>query len=251
MDRVIARIGAAASGTVALNMSQKIKAARTKFQDAVINGDTAVDADGFDGLDKALVGTSTEFNAGKVTDWTDFDTNARAEHKALDVIDEFLSLLDGAPTVILGNKKGLARVRAAVRRAGQYTKDPVEGLLGPNGRPITRETYGNVLLVDPGEKAGTNSPIIPVATRNRRNRVHDRTDRSLRLPCRARRVPRRVRRRRSDRAVVAAGLLHFRCGEEGRGGTRTRGRRSQGNEGRSGIPQHQGPVARPHHPIHL
>lgn len=165
IDRVIAKIGPTASGAIALNMSQKIKAARTKFQDAIINGDTAVDAASFDGLDKALVGTSTEFNAGKVTDWTDFDTNARAEHKALDVIDEFLSLLDGAPTVILGNAKALARVRAAVRRAGQYVKDPVEGLLGPNGRPIVREQYGNVLLVDPGAKAGTNNPIIPIATR--------------------------------------------------------------------------------------
>ncbi|OZE88038.1 phage capsid protein [Rhodococcus sp. 15-649-1-2] len=162
VDRVIAKIGPAASGTVALNMSQKIKAAITKFQDAVINGDTAVDADGFDGLDKALVGTSTEFNAGVTTNWTDFDTNARAEHKALDAIDEFLSLLDGAPTVILGNAKALARVRAAVRRAGQYVKDPVEGLLGPNGRPIVREQYGNVLLVDPGAKPGTNNPIIPI-----------------------------------------------------------------------------------------
>jgi hypothetical protein len=43
-----------------------------------------------------------------------------------------------------------------------YTKDPVEDLLGANGRPITRETYGNILLVDAGAKAGTNDPIIPV-----------------------------------------------------------------------------------------
>ncbi|MGM5065724.1 major capsid protein [Rhodococcus qingshengii] len=165
VDRVIASIGPAASGAVELNMAQKIKAARTKFQDAVINGDTAVDANGFDGLDKALVGSTTEFNAGKVTDWTDFDTNPRAEHKALDAIDEFLSLLDGAPTVILGNKSALARVRAAVRRANQYVKSPVDGLLGPDGRPIVRESYGNVLLVDPGEKDGSNSPIVPIATR--------------------------------------------------------------------------------------
>lgn len=165
VDRVIASLGPAASAAVELNIKQKTKAAVTMFQDLVINGDTATDANGFDGLDKALVGTSTEMNAGKVTDWTDFDTNARAEHKALDLIDEFLSLLDGTPTIIFGNAKVLARVRAAARRAGQYTKDPVEGLVGVNGRPITRESYGGVIFADPGAKAGSNNPIIPVANR--------------------------------------------------------------------------------------
>lgn len=162
VDRVIASLGPAASGSVSLNLANTITATTTKFQDAVINGDVATDANGFDGLDKALVGSVTEWNADKVTDWTDFDTNPRAEHKALDLIDEFLALLDGAPTLILGNAKALARVRAAARRAGQYTKNPVEGLLGANGRPITRETYGDIVFADPGAKAGSNSPIIPV-----------------------------------------------------------------------------------------
>jgi len=165
VDRVIAKVGPAASAAVSLNMSQKIKAANTRFQDAVINGDTAVDTNGFDGLDKALVGSTTEFRAGQVTDWTDFDTNARAEHKALDAIDEFLSLLDGAPSVVIGNSKSLARVRAAARRASMYTRDPVEGLIGVNGRPVVRETYGGVLLVDAGAKAGTNNPIVPILGR--------------------------------------------------------------------------------------
>ncbi|MER7726394.1 major capsid protein [Streptomyces sp. NPDC096323] len=165
IDRVIAKLGPGASGAVTLNMQQKIKAARTKFQDAVINGDTAVDEDGFDGLDKALSGSSTEFRLGEVTDWTDFDTDPRAEQKALDLLDEWLSMLDGAPSMVFGNSKALARVRALARRAGQYTKDPVDGLIGANGRPIVRESYGGVTFVDPGEQAGSNNPIIPVETR--------------------------------------------------------------------------------------
>ncbi|MFI6860182.1 major capsid protein [Streptomyces sp. NPDC050421] len=165
VDRVIAKLGPAASGAVALNLAQKIKAARTKFQDAVINGDVAVETDGFDGLDKALTGSATEFRAAVVTDWTDFDGGTRAEHKALDVIDEWLSLLDGSPTVILGNKTALARVRAAARRAGMYTKDPVDGLVGANGRPIVRETYGGIVFADPGDKAGASDPIIPIESR--------------------------------------------------------------------------------------
>ncbi|MGW1151974.1 major capsid protein [Streptomyces rubiginosohelvolus] len=165
IDRVVAKLGPAASGAVALNMNQKIKAARTTFQNAVINGDTAVEEDGFDGLDKALSGSSTEFRLGQVTDWTDFDTDPRAEQKALDLLDEWLSQLDGAPTMVFGNSKALARVRALARRAGQYTKDPVDGLIGANGRPIVRESYGGVTFVDPGAKPGTNDPIIPTETR--------------------------------------------------------------------------------------
>jgi hypothetical protein len=167
IDRVLAKIGPAASGSIALNMLQTIKATTTKFQDAVINGDTAVDANGFDGLDKALTGTSTEVGTGVVTDWRDFDTNPRAEHKALDAIDEFLAYLDGAPSVILGNKRALARVRAAARRAGMYTRNPVEGLFADLEQkvPVTREMYGNIAFLDPGSKPGTNNPIIPIVTR--------------------------------------------------------------------------------------
>lgn len=164
IDRVIAQIGA--PGEVALQMQQKIKATNAKFTDAVINGDTAVEANGFDGLDKALAGSATEINATTVTNWTDFDTDARAEHKALDLIDEFLANLDGAPTMIIGNAKALGRVRAAARRSGMYTRNPVEGLVGANGRPIEREQYGGIVFVDAGAKAGSNDPIIPIETRD-------------------------------------------------------------------------------------
>lgn len=165
VDRVLAKLGPAASSNIALNVSQKVKAATTKFNDELINGDVAVDANGFDGLDKALTGSSTEFRASSVTNWTDWDTVPSAVNKALDDIDEWLSLLDGIPTVVLGNQKALARVRAAARRSGMYTKDPIEGLIGANGRPINRESYGGITFVDPGNQAGTNNPIIPIEAR--------------------------------------------------------------------------------------
>jgi hypothetical protein len=158
VDRVVANMGPAASGAIALNITQKVKAATTLFQDSVINGDVATDANAFDGLDKALTGSSTE-DATSKPDWTDVSDNG---FKILDSLDAFLSMLDGDPTVLVGNAKALAKIRAAGRRTSQYVKDPIEDLLGANGRPITRETYGNILLVDAGAKAGTNDPIIPV-----------------------------------------------------------------------------------------
>ena len=164
VDRVLARVGPAASGAVQLNMSQKIKAARTKFQDLVINGDTATDANGFDGLDKALTGSTTEFRVGEVTDWSALaDTESRLT--ALDDLDEFLSLLDGTPTILVGNTKLLAKVRSIVRGSGMYVRNPIEGLVGVNGRPIEREEYGGVIFADAGDQAGSTSPIIPVEGR--------------------------------------------------------------------------------------
>lgn len=159
IDRVLADIGPAASGAVTQQLMQKIKATTAKFQDAVINGDQATDANSFDGLDKALTGSSTEEKEAK-PDWTDMSDSG---FKILDSLDEFLSLLDGTPTVLVGNAKALARIRAAARRSSAWTKDPVEGLIGQGGRPITRETYGGITLVDAGPKAGTNDPIIPIA----------------------------------------------------------------------------------------
>lgn len=165
VDRVVAKIGPAASSAVSLNLSQKIKATATKFQDAVINGDTAVDVNGFDGLDKALTGSSTEFRAASVTDWSDLDTSQATKFTALDALDEFLALLDGTPTIVVGNQKALARVRAIVRRTSMYVREPIEGLVGQDGRPIYRESYGGILFADAGNQAGANTAIIPVETR--------------------------------------------------------------------------------------
>jgi hypothetical protein len=166
IDRVLGDIGPSLSGAVTLNMGQKIKAARTFFQDQVINGDSAVDENGFDGLNKALLGSTTEFRPTQVTDWTGITSQDDSAFGALDDLDEFLSLLDGTPTMLLGNTKALAKVRAIARRAGRHTVNPIEGLVGANGRPITRESYGDVYFVDPGDKAGSSDMIIPVVSRD-------------------------------------------------------------------------------------
>lgn len=163
VDRVLAQMGPSASDAVTLNLTQKIKAATAGFQDAVINGDTAENAAAFDGLDKALTGSATEMKPAEnqTFDWTDLA--ADKGFTALDTLDEFLGLLDGTPTIIVGNKKALARVRSLVRRTSMYVREPVSDLVGANGRPIERETYGGILFADAGEKAGSNDPIIPVA----------------------------------------------------------------------------------------
>lgn len=163
IDRILANIGPKGSDEVTRNINDKVKAAITLFQDTVINGDVGVNDKAFDGLDKALTGSSTEMKPTSGTyDWTDLE--GERGNTAIDTLDEFLDLLDGTPTIVVGNKKGLARVRAMVRRTSMYVREPIDGLANANGRPISRESYGGILFADAGEKAGSNDPIIPIAT---------------------------------------------------------------------------------------
>ena len=160
IDRVLGQIARGAE--VTFQMQQLIKATVTKFADELINGDTAVDANGFDGLDKALTGSTTEIGgADDVSDWTDLDA-AGVSQGALDRFDQFLGALDGEPTLILGNNLGLSKLRAIARRANMYTVSPVDGLVNTFGAPITRQLFGNVWMADPGDKAGSTQPIIPI-----------------------------------------------------------------------------------------
>lgn len=163
IDRILANVGPKGSDEVTRNINDKVKAAITLFQDTVINGDVGVNDKAFDGLDKALTGSSTEMKPTSGTyDWTDLEGEKGT--KAIDTLDEFLDLLDGTPTIVVGNKKALARVRAMVRRTSMYVREPIDGLANANGRPISRESYGGILFADAGEKAGSNDPIIPIAT---------------------------------------------------------------------------------------
>ncbi|MDX3019866.1 major capsid protein [Streptomyces acidiscabies] len=182
VDRVLSSLGQAQTNEVTFQMQQLLTAVRTRFQDELINGDIAVDANGFDGLDKVLTGQATEYlplNEGVTTgylDWTRGTIDTQAEAMAqLDVIDDFLSRIvpshtgggdQGVPgalppgvKAILGNTKSITRMRALARWAGIYTqtKDDL-------GRQI--ESYGPWTLVDLGDNALGAAPIIPIETRD-------------------------------------------------------------------------------------
>lgn len=152
LDRIIAGMGGIAD-EVQLQMTQKIKAAQALFNDTVINGDSAVDAKAFDGLDKALTGSSTEYIPSAAIDLSTsaaIDTNYKV---FLDQLDEFLMGLDGDPSAIMGNLKLIAKIRACARRAGAYTITRDEF-----GKQV--EKYNEIPLVDLGAKAGTNDPVV-------------------------------------------------------------------------------------------
>lgn len=155
IDRVIANMGGIVS-EVELQQSQKIKAAQALFNDTFINGDEAVDTNAFDGLDKALTGSTTEYNTGDTV--IDLSTSQLVTDNFqyfLDMLDEFLRGLDGEPSFIAGNTKLISKLRACARRAAMYQ-------VTKNDWGTNVESYGNIPFVDLGAKPGTNSDVVPI-----------------------------------------------------------------------------------------
>ncbi len=153
IDRVIAETSGAVD-EVQFQLQEKIKAASNLFHYTVINGDSAVDSKAFDGLDKALVGSSTELNTDSYINLSDtnaLDTNYK---KFMDMLDDFLSELDGKPTFLLGNSKLMTKIRAVARRAGYLT--PSEDAFG---RKV--DTFDGIPLIDLGYYVDENGLTIP------------------------------------------------------------------------------------------
>jgi hypothetical protein len=117
IDRVLANVGGLVD-EVNLQISQKIKATNALFNDALINGDSAVDANSFDGLNKAITGSSTEYNDSAFIDISDEANMNSNKNRLIDMLDEFLSGLDGEPTFIAGNSKLINKIKAIARGWG-------------------------------------------------------------------------------------------------------------------------------------
>lgn len=137
LDRVI--IGTAgAVDELAYQTEEKVKATASEFHNMVVNGDTA--KDGFDGLNKLLSGTESEVSSS-----ADLSTATEENSQALlDELDLFLSGLSKTATMFLANKKLIAKIKSAARRAGYYerTKDDF-------GRTV--EMYNGIILQDAGQ----------------------------------------------------------------------------------------------------
>lgn len=157
VDRVIQDTSGAIDELV-FQADEKIKATANFFTNCVING-TATGAAGsdkttgtFDGLNKLLSGSSTEYNAS--ADLSTSDNVTANYNQFLDELDEFISCLDGMPDMLLMNRKMLSKLRGIARRAGYYesTKDDF-------GRTV--ETYNGIALMDAGKfYNGTNTVDI-------------------------------------------------------------------------------------------
>ena len=154
VDRVIAEDEQQIIDHVMFQMEQKAKASIALFHDMFVNGDSGVGAGTtFDGLDKALTGSSTELTPAAAIDLnssTDIDSNWKA---FLDNLRKLRALMDGAPTLYLMNNDMYAVFQSVMDRAGinLLTKDNY-------GTEATQ--WGPSMVMALGDKPGTSNPII-------------------------------------------------------------------------------------------
>lgn len=150
IDRVLADVGAISE--VAFQLDQLIKATKAYFADQVINGDSAVTTDGFDGLSKALAGSSTEIGGGPVLDFTAVNTQILAL-QVVQRLNAWLGLMDGPPDALLMNSTAASWFSLIAALSGQ-----LRSATDAFGRPIA--TFRDIPIVDLGAKAGVSEDVV-------------------------------------------------------------------------------------------
>lgn len=135
----------------AVQTRMKVKAATYKYQDTFINGDTATDANAFDGLAKRLTGDQV-IEAG-ANGLPILGSNEAAQQAFLDKLDELIAAVRGGVDALYMNSPVLARLKSSARRLHFYDQTTDDF-----GRTVS--TYNGIPLLDIGEKAD-GTPIIP------------------------------------------------------------------------------------------
>lgn len=140
IDRVIKQ-AEGMYNNMAFQIDEKIKSAVGTFHNAMINGDASVDANAFDGLDKFLVGQSTEYNTDAVIDLSTMDkikTNADVFYEAL------LKLINSTGAQAIMVNEGMKTKIQTVARILGYKTESEEAF----GRTITTIGEGKVRIID-------------------------------------------------------------------------------------------------------
>ena len=146
----------------------KVKAAVYKFQGAFINGDTAVDANSFDGLKKRLTGGQV---IPLATNGAGVNVDDAGRHAFLDFLD---ALIAAVPGLTAGNgalyMNGLIRqqILSAMRRLNINVEpvgrlpEPLRVSVGPGATVTDAQlpTYNGIPLINIGENAD-GTLIIP------------------------------------------------------------------------------------------
>lgn len=176
IDRVIANLGGAATNEIIFQTQQLTVAATQRWLEEMINGDVAVDAAGFDGLNKALTGSATEFDPldnGVTAGYLDASAGVIDSHTKANLIFDYIDLwlssimpshmgggdagqsgmLPPGVKAILGNTRSIARLRALARWASIYRSEKNE-----LGQQV--DYYGEWRLLDMGDGQMGTAPII-------------------------------------------------------------------------------------------
>ncbi len=119
MDRVI-RQAEGKYNNMAFQMQEKILAAISLFHYTLINGDATTKATEFDGLDKMLVGTSTEYNTGAVIDVSNME---KLKANADQLYEELQNLIKNTEAdALLMNTSMISKIQTMARVLGYKTE---------------------------------------------------------------------------------------------------------------------------------
>lgn len=154
IDRAIAN---ASAGTFAderdFQASEKVKAVKATFNDAVINGVGGDENADFEGLNSILKGSTTEYTSD-----VDVSTSALMDQNYTALDDEIAGVIaevDGDVDFILCNTKTKNKLVAMAKRLGQY-----QVTINEIGSKV--EKYGEATILDMGAKCGSNEPVIAI-----------------------------------------------------------------------------------------
>jgi hypothetical protein len=157
VDRVIAKYQKQVVDHVQFQNQQKIQATIALFHDALLNGDSGVGAGTqFDGLDKALTGSSTELTPSAPIDLStsgNIDTNWK---EFLDQLGIVRSYMDKSPTLYMMNSIMYAKFQSVMKRAGI-------NLASKENYGDEVAQYGSALVMSMGDKPGTANPVVETA----------------------------------------------------------------------------------------
>lgn len=158
IDRIIKTIEGQLNN-MAFQLEQKIEAAVGVFHNAMINGDTATNANGFDGLDKFLVGTANELNTGAVID---LSTDAKITENASAFYEMLTKLLnDTSAHAIFCNADMKTKIQTVARKLG-YKTETEEAF----GRKVTNIDGVRIIdLANTYDASGAKTPIINKVSR--------------------------------------------------------------------------------------
>jgi hypothetical protein len=151
VDRFIVQTRGNLNDQRAEQTAMKVKAATYKYQDTFINGDTAVDANSFDGLKKRLTGG--QVIAAATNGLAVLGADDAARHTFLDKLDEAIAAVNN-PSVIYANSLIRSKLRSSMRRLTIYdqTRDDF-------GRVF--DVYNGLPVVDIGVKSDGSTLILP------------------------------------------------------------------------------------------
>lgn len=154
VDRVIAKYERQVVDHIQFQVQQKTDATIAKYHDLFVNGDSGVgDGTAFDGLDKAITGSTTELIPAAAIDLSS-SANIDANWKVfLDYLRKLRAKMDKTPTLYLMNQDMFAVFQSVMDRAGI-------NLASKENYGFETVQWGKSLVMPLGDKPGTSDPVI-------------------------------------------------------------------------------------------